>query len=445
MSDMEERKEGVLYELKLQRGDNTETSVYRLQKGDVVRFTLGASLVGQEVEFYTNHPESPSKPFNRNDFRRIAFERGSAFHNDVFDDFAPLRAVQAGSFNFHLAIGANRVAEGFFLVDPELPARPDGTRLPLSALAIQTCLAKCLGKFAEWPARLEVSRQSGYTMVHLTPIQELGKSRSAYCLRDQLKVSPAFGERSDGSPVSWPEVGALLTKMEKEWGVLALTDLVFNHTANESPWVQEHPECAYNLINCPHLRPAYLLDRIVWQLTVDIEAGRLADDGIDATLSEAWQMGALERYLWRQLAQFRLHEFYLAHVEDHVEELRKFLRKTVKGKSPPSEAEIHREIRLQLRPNRLFQRLKATVDLKDAAIMFYWNRADGPGRLEAACQEFRVRLEMLNEHRYQEIQAHLSVAVNNVIANARYRFLDPQGPCYGKPVSVAADTPVMWT
>ena len=57
------------------------------------------------------------------------------------------------------------------------------------------------------------------------------------------------------------DVGQLLDTMATEWEVLSLTDLVFNHTANESPWIQEHPECTYNLVNSPHLKPAYLLDR----------------------------------------------------------------------------------------------------------------------------------------------------------------------------------------
>ena len=62
--------------------------------------------------------------------------------------------------------------------------------------------------------------------------------------------------------------------------MLSLTDLVYNHTANESPWIKTHPECVFNLVNSPHLKPAFLLDRILWHLTIDVGEGRLEDKGL---------------------------------------------------------------------------------------------------------------------------------------------------------------------
>ena len=80
------------------------------------------------------------------------------------------------------------------------------------------------------------------------------------------------------------DVTKLVAMMKDEWGVLSLTDLVFNHTANESPWLQDHPECSYNMINSPHLKPAYLVDRILWHFSMDVAADKYADQGVPAEL-----------------------------------------------------------------------------------------------------------------------------------------------------------------
>lgn len=62
--------------------------------------------------------------------------------------------------------------------------------------------------------------------------------------------------------------------------MLSICDIVLNHTANESPFLVSHPECTYNCVNSPHLRPAYILDAALFELTIQVAAEEWEFKGI---------------------------------------------------------------------------------------------------------------------------------------------------------------------
>lgn len=62
-------------------------------------------------------------------------------------------------------------------------------------------------------------------------------------------------------------------------------------------------------------------------------------------------------------------------------------------------------------------------------------------RVNKCCDAFRWKLQQLNDEKYREVQSHLDAAINNLIANARYRFLDPSGP---RCKAISAKDPIMY-
>lgn len=233
----------------------------------------------------------------------------------------------------------------------------------------------------------------------------IGASDSAYCLADQQNLDPRY-------EAGWDQVVKVIQMMKKEWGMLSICDIVLNHTAKESQWIREHPECSYNCINSPHLRPAFLLDRMIFQVTLDIADGKLENDGIPkGVLNEPHHFDVLQRIIHeRYLPPLKLHEFFMANTDQILEE---FESHEVADVSDCNNNKLE-ELKLMLDPER--HRFGSTIDMKIA---------------KTSCKdknELREKLNALNSRAYDECQDHLSNAVNNVLSGAKYERLDDKGP-----------------
>ena len=127
--------------------------------------------------------------------------------------------------------------------------------ISINSLSICSVLSKLMGKtLTDWDKHLAGIGRRSYNMVHFTPLTQRGSSNSPYSIYDQLTFdTTAF-------PNGESDVELLVSRMENEFGLLGMTDVVWNHTANNSKWLEEHPEAGYNLDTAPWLQAAEEMD-----------------------------------------------------------------------------------------------------------------------------------------------------------------------------------------
>lgn len=182
----------------------------------------------------------------------------------------------------------------------------DGRPLPVAALSIFSIISKFMGKYPqEWERHLRGISDRGYNMIHFTPLQVRGASNSPYSLYDQLGWDPAC------FPEGEKDVQKLVDSLERNHGLLSLSDIVLNHTAHNSAWLLEHPEAGYNLTTAPWLESAYLLDTKLLEL-----GDRLSELGLPIDLKSMDDLVKVMNAIKTEvIGQIRLWEYYALNVD----------------------------------------------------------------------------------------------------------------------------------
>ncbi|ORZ29735.1 hypothetical protein BCR44DRAFT_1447957 [Catenaria anguillulae PL171] len=294
------------------------------------RFVLraGAPVLSGNARLLTNYPcalplEDAAKAFDRTKFRAIPFD-----YDFVNDAFIEIDLILPGAFEYYIEYnkpdGSSspplRTESGFILVEPALHIR--GELLPsLDAITLQTVVPKWLGTLNNWNAQFSVLSKLNFNMIHFVPLQRRGISNSPYSIFDQLDLDPSlFAGGDDGSPPpASPEARlAVLAKelnnLEHNLGILAMTDVVWNHTACNSTWLRDHPESGYNLVNSPHLVPAYEVDQAILDFSHDLAHGKhphVADNPTSDTQLDA----LLAEFKRTDFESVRLWEYYVVDVK----------------------------------------------------------------------------------------------------------------------------------
>ncbi|CAG8458945.1 397_t:CDS:10 [Ambispora leptoticha] len=316
----------------------------------VLRFNIRAgSPASHGGVLYTNYPISGGE-FDRNKYysKNFPTDFSRSLNIDIvirmsgaFDFYVEHRAVS--TLPGEVLTSIERTEIFHFNVDPLLHILPrrrilsskrvsslKRVPLPLDSLVIETVLPKLLGPLNKWDQHIKAISELGYNMIHYVPIQARGISNSPYSLYDQLAFSDDLFDGTGRKKSMNEKIDILrntLKKFEDDYGILSLTDVVWNHTSCNSKWLEEHPESGYNLHNSPHLNPAYELDTALLQLSRD-----LAKHDLPTLLHSENDLNRILDYIKSHLLpEIRLWEYYIIDVKDSVDNLRTALEAKLDG------------------------------------------------------------------------------------------------------------------
>ena len=323
----------------------------------------------------------------------------------------------------------------------------DERQLPLAALSIFSLISKFMGKYpTDWEKHLRGISERGYNMVHFTPLQHRGISNSPYSIYDQLAWDPLIFPNGEA------DIKKLVESMEHKHGLLGLSDVVWNHTANNSKWLEEHPEVGYNVSTAPWLRSALELDTKLLNFSKDLSKHGLPTElqNVDDLLKI---MDAIKTHV---IAQLRLWEYYVIDIErdaDAVVEAWasgniKFPSGGFGGESgvggldyikraaAPEQAQFLAKQAI-LNADRLGERYRRRVDpaIGAALITALYGRFEGDYSNSADRAEVRSHLtrilDEVNLPFYKEYDVDVAEILEQIFNRTKYVRLDEHGPKLG--------------
>lgn len=418
------------YLLKLEDGQNNDSKIFRLKKGDKVHFLLGTSLAYKKVTIHTDVPAKAQQKSSDKSSDKIS---DSNFHTlewynpgKVGDKSSRLASVEfstAGCFRYYFSYpGNDQAGSGYFLIEPTLIIGKDEV-LPLDAVSMQTVISKNLGTFSTWEKRLKVGKESGYNAIHFTPIQKLGGSNSAYSIGDQLTLNPKFSA-GEKKPLTLEGIAKLTDKMNKDWKMVSLVDVVWNHTSKDTEWLTTNQSCTYNLVNSPHLRPAYVLDRALFYTSIMISKGVLARFP-DGSITNEGDLKVIKSFLLSTIIPpLTLWEFFQVNFDAECEKFKSI----IESQNLPPKVDM-KDCEIGIVQDPEYKRFGCTVDMDKAVNQFYYAFEND---FERGFEAFKKTVQWLNDSQRSAVEEDMASAVESIINTVRYERIDEKGPKLGK-------------
>jgi glycogen debranching enzyme len=321
-----------------------------------------------------------------------------------------------------------------------------GKHLPLNALSIFSVISKFMGEYpVDWDKHLNGVSQRNYNMVHFTPLMQRGASNSPYSIYDQLSFDPALFPKGE------EDIASLVSRMEEEYGLLTLTDVVWNHTAHNSKWLEEHPEAGYSVETAPWLESALELDTALLKFGEDLESLGLPME-FKSTEDLVTVMNAMRKQV---VDGIRLWEFYAIDVKA---DKKKILDAWTSGKTDPASiqqtdlrkfGELTPKEQAQLvcehgipASKQVYGRFGRSVDATFGAAVLTVLHGDYDQDTSAAEASLSNLLDAVNLPLYEEYDTDIADIMDQLFNRIKYLRIDDHGPKLGP---VSRDNPLIET
>ncbi|GBF62091.1 glycogen debranching enzyme [Trichophyton mentagrophytes] len=406
----------------------------------------GSSPLCRYGSLWVNIP-SAGEEFRRDRYREYKLKPD--FNKDIHVD---IPIAISGAFDYYFTYrqlpelfgpgsgsdtGKESRSETYYLnVRPAITLK--GNALPLESLSIFSVVSKFMGEYPkDWNKHLRGIGERGYNVVHFTPLVKRGASNSPYSIYDQLKFEECF---SNGQK----DVAEMTAKMEKDYGLLALTDVVWNHVAHNSQLLEDHPEVGYNIKNAPWLEAALELDTALLQYGND-----LAKLGLPTEFkTEDDILVVLDKARENVIDKIKLWEFYAIDVErdvaaalkswesDNFEDAELGNAEDIQGWSMEKKAKFLRQKGVT-NANRVLGRHDRKVDPKIAASFLaamFGRHAVSKADASTVKAELRKLLDAVNLPLFKEFDKDVITILDQLFGRIKYLRVDDHGPKMG-PVS----------
>ena len=244
--------------LQLTKGADWDSKLFKLPLGATLRLTLSRSISSSRVVVETDFPPEGAL-YVRDNLRALEWTYETNREEWDPDRHIDIHLTTPGPFKLTWRLPSVPPSStvppghGFFLVEPDLGILPN-------SICCLTHVTKLLGPLTEWRSRLSPAHKSGYNMLHFTPPQQLGSSRSAYSIANQLKLDSSYlpsgyqrkevgvaykNRKGEEKQVmidsAYLELDKELKYLREDCGVLSIVDVVWNHTSFDTPWlIQVH-------------------------------------------------------------------------------------------------------------------------------------------------------------------------------------------------------------